>query len=430
MSEQKQLVEWETVKVRVKDLVPHVKNPKKWRKGGQEELDASLIKFGVAGGFRCNADLTLLDGHGRCEELVRMGYGECEISVSRAPWQLSEEEQAEALIRFGVHNRVFDFGELSGDLFKDLDLEEIGLKVEELPTFKKPKVLEAEEDDGPGALPDAGVTVRGDVWELVSVEKGLRHRVMCGSCTDSNSVSLLLGEELPEAIVTDPPYCSGGFQEAQRSSGSIGSGAKEKWGGKRPEIANDKLSTRGWAVLLKSAFALSQSHALYCFTDWRMWVHLFDLAESSGFQVKSMIIWDKKTPGMGMGWRAQHELVLYGTRTQVKFNNKLAVGNVVTCSRSGNPDHPTQKPVELIGVILKASDWANLIYDPFSGSGTTLIACEQLSRHCRGMELDEKYCDVIVRRWLTYMEKEGLEYEVLLNGSPAPERVAQLLEQK
>src|SRR5205807_4888415 len=131
----------------------------------------------------------------------------------------------------------------------------------------------------------------------------------------------------------DPPYCSGGFQEAGKAAGSIGSGgAKHMHGGKfEGGIANDKLSTRGYIALMKAMLGLCQAPMLYAFTDWRMWLNLFDVAESSGYAVRNMIVWDKGTPGMGVGWRTQHELVLFGAKSPVKFDNhKTAQGNVLS----------------------------------------------------------------------------------------------------
>ena len=112
-----------------------------------------------------------------------------------------------------------------------------------------------------------------------------------------------------------------------------------------------------------------------------------------------MIVWNKGTPGMGMGWRAQHEICLFAVRQTVKFDGHKAQGNVITCNRSGNEFHPTQKPVELIEKILEVSDMAGTVYDPFGGSGTTLIACEKLGRSALLCELSPDFCDVIVQRW-------------------------------
>lgn len=216
---------------------------------------------------------------------------------------------------------------------------------------------------------------------------------MCGDSTSKDNVLKLFDGKQPFCIVTDPPYCSGGFQESGKKSGSIGTRDNIM-------IANDTLSTRGYTALIKTVLENAGNVGIiYVFTDWRMWVNLFDTVEASGFGVRNMIVWNKGTPGMGVGWRSQHELCLMGSRSAQKFNPHKAQGNVITCQRTGNANHPTEKPVELIAKIIDVTDFAEIIYDPFGGSGSTLIACEQLKRTCYISELEPHYCDVILQRW-------------------------------
>lgn len=238
----------------------------------------------------------------------------------------------------------------------------------------------------------------------------LRRAAICGrldtigSCAEKATsvadVQRLIGEPQVDCILTDPPYCSGGFQESGKAAGSIGTeriGADGK--SYQPKIANDQLSTRGYQALLKAAIGIVESQLLYLFTDWRMWTYAFDIAESSGHRVRSMVVWDKGTPGMGVGWRAQHEIILLGTKQAVKFNGHKAQGNVIRSDRTGNPLHPTQKPVDLLQKILGVSDMVRTVYDPFAGSGSILMACEAERRRCFSMELEPAFVDVIVKRW-------------------------------
>ena len=247
-------------------------------------------------------------------------------------------------------------------------------------------------DDVP-APPKTPVTAYGDLWLLG------KHRVLCGDSTSPQDVQRLLQGVKPDAILSDPPYCSGGFQEAGRSQGSIGTDARIK-----PKIANDTLSTRGYQSLIRSVIEQAKAPLLYLFTDWRMWVNLFDVVEASGYGVRNMVVWDKGSPGMGMGWRTQHELVMFAAAASVKFDNHKAQGNVIATKRTGNDLHPTQKPVELLERILDVTDMARTIYDPFGGSGSTLVACQNLGRTAYLVELDPNYVDVICRR---YQEQTG-----------------------
>lgn len=232
---------------------------------------------------------------------------------------------------------------------------------------------------------------------------------MCGDSTQPTHVDRLFSGGQPDCVLTDPPYCSGGFQEAGKAAGSIGSdGAKHKKGGRFVGgIANDKLSTRGYLALMKDVLGLCQAPILYAFTDWRMWINLFDVAESSGYGVRNMVVWDKGTPGMGRGWRTQHELILFGAKSTVGFDNHKAQGNVLAAKRTGNLLHPTQKPVEILSAILNVTDMARGIYDPFGGSGSTLIACEQGGQTAYLMELSPGFVDATVKRWQSFAGAEA-----------------------
>lgn len=224
-----------------------------------------------------------------------------------------------------------------------------------------------------------------------------RHRVLCGDCTRPEDRALLLDGNKPEILLTDPPYCSGGSKESQKSTGSIGT---ERKNGKAPKIANDILSTRGYQNLIRGALTDIPCLYAYIFTDWRMWVYLFDLVEAAGFGVKSEIVWDKGTPGMGVGWRSQHELILFGAKAATHFDGHKGYGNVLSISRSGNELHPTQKPVELLEKLVDNTDFATGVYDPFGGSGTTLAACEAYGQPSYIMELTPAFTDVIVKRYI------------------------------
>lgn len=245
-------------------------------------------------------------------------------------------------------------------------------------------------NDAPPA-PDAPVSRVGDVWQLGP------HRVMCGSSSETRGNEFLSGVDL---VLTDPPYCSGGFQESDRFIGSVGTNRDHK------AIANDRLSTRGYQALMRSAVYQIDAPFFYVFTDWRMWSSLFDISESAGASVRSMIVWNKGTPGMGVGWRAQHELVMWSARLKPEYNpGDSGKGNVITLPRQRNDLHTTQKPIEIIDELLDGAEWCKTVADPFLGSGTTLIACEKRGIPCRGIELDPAYVDVIVERWQGFTGK-------------------------
>lgn len=227
-------------------------------------------------------------------------------------------------------------------------------------------------------------TERGQLWKIG------RHRVVCGDATRESEVGVLDLDQ--HMMVTDPPYCSGGFQEAGKAEGSVGTKGAER-------IANDQLSTRGYASLIRNVLAVGNPNLVHIFTDWRMWVNLFDVVESSGFGVRSMVAWDKMSPGMGRGWRSQHELIMVAAKASQPFDPKSSQGNVIQCKRTGNKWHATEKPVEVLETVISvAGDIYPIVYDPFLGSGSTLIAAENQGRTCYGLELSPKYVAITCER--------------------------------
>jgi DNA modification methylase len=193
-----------------------------------------------------------------------------------------------------------------------------------------------------------------------------------------------------DAVVTDPPYSSGGFQEAGKSGGSIGTRSDEV-------IGLDNLSTRGYQRLLREILnPLRGTDEAYVFTDWKMWQHTCDALEDSGFRVRNMLVWDKLQMGMGLPWRNQHELIAFGKKRPAK-NITGKHGNVLGCPRSGNPNHPTEKPVGIMSVLIENS-LAQTILDPFMGSGTTGVAAVQMGRSFIGIEREPKYFDIACKR--------------------------------
>lgn len=395
--------------VPIVDLRRHPKNSRTHPRAQVRLIAASLLEYGWTFPMLRDEEGVILAGHGRldaAELLVEEGhprFAEAPVCTARG-WSdaqkrayiIADNKIAQAA---GWDPAILasELQELSG---AGIDLDTLG--------FGKVKLRKAmgrgagdtgaDPDDVPD-VPAAPVTRPGDVWFMGS------HRLMCGDSTIAAHVDKLLGGVRPVAMLTDPPYCSGGFQEAGRASGSIGARQVKKGKAHAGGIANDKLSTRGYLALLKGVFGLAPVEMAYVFTDWRMWTNLYDVAESSGFGVRSMIVWDKGHPGMGRGWRMQHELVLFGAKVPVAFSPAAAQGNVISSSRTGNLLHPTQKPVDLLAKILAVTSMAATVYDPFTGSGSTFIACQMEGRACYGLELAPAFVDVTVRRWQEFTQQ-------------------------
>lgn len=391
--------------VDVAKLVPNPKNPNQ-HPDSQIQLLGRIIR---QTGWRQPITVSkrsgfIVKGHGRLAAALLEGVKEAPVDYQN--YTTEAEEYADLV----ADNRIAELAEtdskLLADILADIDTGEIPVELTGYTEDEVANLVTAlsealhndltEPDEIPDTPePDQVITQKGDLWILG------RHRVVCGSSANTADMALLLDGAHPEILLTDPPYCSGGFQESGRSSGSIGTKRHDKDGKEiAVTIANDTLSTRGYQSLMREVLQNFDGLVTYIFTDWRMWVYLFDIVESAGLSVKNMIVWNKKSPGMGMGWRAQHELVMFAHRTKPKWDNHKGYGNVLEATRSGNELHPTQKPVEILEKLLDNTQWAEGVLDTFGGSGTTLIAAESAGVPSYVMEMEPGFVDVIVRRYI------------------------------
>ena len=290
--------------VPIKELRENPLNPNK-HPDDQIRALAAIIK---ATGWRQPITVStrsglIVKGHGR---LAVAKYGKFkEAPVDYQNYASEEEELADLM----ADNRIAELAEIDSvklaEAFEAVDTGAIPFEMtgyeesfyQELATALCEADHDKEEADDDTVLPppEEPVSKLGDVWILG------RHRLMCGNSTNTKDREELLAGAEPELMLTDPPYCSGGHQESGKSTGSIGTVRKGQTDA--PKIANDILSTRGYIKLLTAAFEGITPLFAYVFTDWRMWIYLYDIIEKSGFGVRSMIVWDKETPGMGVGWR-------------------------------------------------------------------------------------------------------------------------------
>ena len=371
------------------------KNPRQWT---QNDIDRTVASIQEDPDFLEDRPLLLVPGPKDGQYIVFAGNlrftASKKLDLPKVPavvyYPDTDEERLTVKRRAMKDNGTFGAWDMDAlaNQWDDLPLVDWGVPAwDPEPLDEKPEGKAEEDGFNPDEQEIPARCSPGDIWKLG------QHRLMCGDSTNEAAVLKLYDGGQPFAIVTDPPYCSGGFQESGKRSGSIGTRDNIM-------IANDTLSTRGYIALIKRVLECAGKCSMaYVFTDWRMFVNLFETMELSGYGVRNMIVWDKGTPGMGIGWRSQHEICVFASRSAQPFNPHLAQGNVIQCPRTGNVNHPTEKPVELIGKILRVTDMATEVYDPFGGSGTTLIAAEQLGRKCYMMELEPHYCDVILARW-------------------------------
>ena len=353
-----------------------------------EAIKASLRRFGQQKPIVVDSSNVVRAGNGTLAAATALGWDS--INVVQTDLQGSEATAYAIADNRTAELAEWDESVLAASLSSLADVDETWLsdlqfsekELAELVASTQEQEIIEDEVPEPPANP---VTQPGDVWLLG------RHRLLCGNATHAESCSKLLqNEKAVDIIFTDPPYSSGGFQESGKTSGSIGAR-----GG--VTIATDNLSTRGYLALMDSVLNnFAACHTAFVFCDWKMWTYNVDVVEAKGYRVRNMLVWDKMQMGMGMPFRNQHELCVYASKIAGKIGDGKTP-NVLQAARDRESKHATPKPVQLCVKMLNQSP-GEIVIDPFLGGGTTLVACEQISRTCFGLELDPTYCDVIVER--------------------------------
>jgi site-specific DNA-methyltransferase (adenine-specific) len=339
-----------------------------------------------------DSNMVVLGGNMRLKASIAAGLKEVDILIAD---QLTDEQKAEFIIKDNV-----GFGEWDWDLLAnewDVDaLTEWGL---ELP-FDNTPVLEAEEDDYEMPSEIQTNIVLGDLIEIG------QHRLLCGDSTDSDQVARLMDGEKADMCHTDPPY-----------NINYEGGSK-----KREKIANDKLEDFPkflYDVYTTISTALKNGGAIYVWHASSETHNFIQQFLNAGFLFKSYIVWNKNNSTFGRSdYHWKHEPCIYGwldgdSHSWYGDRKQTTVWDIERPSRSD--EHPTMKPIPLCSKpIENSSKVGDIVLDSFLGSGSTMVAAHQLNRKCYGMELDPKYCQVIVDR----MQKLEPTLEIKINGKP------------
>jgi len=216
---------------------------------------------------------------------------------------------------------------------------------------------------------------------------------------DSLEMLLTLNESVT-AIITDPPYCSGATESAKRGKRAAMTPESVT---ERPTIELDAMGSLGfdWVMrrwLLWARKVTKDGGHLACFIDWRMLPPLSTLVESAGWRWNNVIVWDKGYPGLGAGFRAQHEMVIMASNGSPEWQS-YDYGNVLKDMRLTQTEHPHQKPLGLLQkILLTCTKPGDVVLDPFMGSGSTLVAAKSIGRRAIGIDLSEKHCETAARR--------------------------------
>ena len=350
-------------------------------------------------------DMMVLGGNMRLKASKDAGLKEVWIEVAEG---LSEEQKKEFIVKDNV-----GFGECEWDMLANqwdsVQLAEWGLDVWENEDDKKPEAGLIEDDEIP-EVKESKVK-RGDIWQLG------KHRVMCGDSTSSDDVAKLMNGEKANMVFTDPPY-NVDFK-GQELSNTTKDGKKilnhKGANTKHETIKNDKLEDEEFILFIKEVLKNIKTYNkgawYFTFCDLKLDLLLLPLKEM-GFIWKSIIIWNKNQATLsGKDYKSRYEPIVYGSPNNSFYGERYKQEDVWEFQRTLKNDlHPTMKPIPLIENGIKNSSKLNMIVlDLFLGSGSTLIAAEKLNRKCYGMELDEKYCDVIIERWEQFTGQKAIK---------------------
>ncbi len=393
-------------KLPIESLIPAKYNPRKKLKPGDPEFEKiknSINEFGYVDPVIVNKDLTVIGGHQRISVLKTLGYTDIDCVVI----DLDKTKEKALNVALNKIGGLWDEN-LLADLLKDLEASDFDLKftgfdppeIDQL--FSKVHDKDVQEDDEfdlSKALEEASFVKRGDIWTVG------RHRLMCGDATNPEDVAKLTAGRKVNLVVTDLPY------------------GVSYTGGTGLTIKNDNLKGEEFYNFILAAFKnmaadnMATDASIYVFHADTEGLNFRKAFVEAGFHLSGVCIWKKNSLVLGRSpYNWIHEPILFGWLKGGK--HKWYTGRAETTvwnydKPKKNESHPTEKPIGLLAYPIKNSSQVNgIVMDTFLGSGSTMIACEQTDRICFGMDLDEKYASVALRRYVEFIgSDEGVFVE-------------------
>ncbi len=389
-------------KIKIADLVPASYNPRKALKPGDKEYEKikrSIQEFGYCEPVIVNSDMTIIGGHQRVTVLQDLGYDEIDCIV------IEIDKTKERALNIALNKITGEWNkELLADLIADLQDSDFDVtftgfdppEIEQLMNSVHDKDIVEDDFDIDAQLEKPTISHDGDLWLLGE------HRLVCGDSTLPETYDILMDGKKANLVVTDPPY----NVDYQGSAG---------------KIKNDKMAEEQFEKFLFAAFvnmeqSMMDDASIYVFHSDSHGLAFRRAFEDAGFYLSGCCIWKKNSLVLGRSpYQWLHEPVLFGWKKGGK-HNWYAGRKETTVWEYDKPKkndlHPTMKPINLIAYPIKNSSMSNcIVLDPFGGSGSTLIASDQLKRICYTVELDPKFVDVIVHR---YAEVTGAADKVFL----------------
>jgi DNA modification methylase len=390
---------------KIKDLKPNGNNPRTIQKAKLDKLKKSIKEFEQMLSLRpivIDEDNVVLGGNMRLQGLKKLGYKEIPDEWVQVAHGLTEAQKREFIIKDNV-----GFGEWDWDMLQaDWDLQELEDWGMDIPEFDEDIELEAQEDDYTEPEQMQVDVVEGDLIEFVC-EDGRVHRLLCGDSTNSDDVEKLMQGKKADMVLTDPPY-----------NVNYGHNNNPRYKKGDRSIKNDNMSGSNFKEFIKAVVSnikLFCDGVVYCFgaqgADGRIMFTVLD----ENLHNSGTIIWLKDRLVLGRSkYHNKYEPCWFGwNKSGDTFTHDRTLTNVFECKRPMKSElHPTMKPIELLEMPLKHNPKAKSVLDFFLGSGSTLVAAHQQKRTCYGLELDPKYCQVIIDR----MQKLDDTIKVKING--------------
>lgn len=402
-------MEWKTLSVDA--LHPAAYNPRKKLKAGDKEYEKiknSILEFGYVEPIIVNYDMTVIGGHQRLTVLKDLGYTEVQCVVVH----IEDEHKVKAL-NIALNKITGAWNEqLLADLLVDLQSVDFNTdltgfeapEIEQLFSKVHNKDIKEDDFDVEQELKNPPVSQKGDIWLLG------RHRVICGDSTLPETYTKLMEGRRANLVLTDPPY----NVNVEETAG---------------KIQNDNMPDEDFYKFLFAAFVnmeqnMENDASIYVFHADSKGLIFRQAFHDAGFYLSGCCIWKKNALVLGRSpYQWQHEPCLFGWKVGGKhqwYSDRKQTTIWEYDRPKSSKDHPTMKPVALMAYPIQNSCMSNcIVLDPFLGSGSTLIACEETGRICYGVELDEKFCDVIVKRYVEKTES-GDQVFVLRDGEKIP----------
>lgn len=381
--------------------VPYINNARKISQEAVDKVAASIKEFGWQQPIVVDKTNTIIVGHTRLKAARKLGLKDVPVQVANL-----NEHQVKAYRL--ADNRTGEYTDWDEELLsielkelldQDVDLDLTGFKDQEIQKILNNSLDEYEGLTDADSIADEipSISAKGDIFEL-----GV-HRIICGDATSPGDYQQLLQDNKADLLLTDPPYnvdYTGKTKDALK-------------------IKNDKFDDSHFNEFLTTSFNLSantikKGGSFYIFHADSEGYNFRSACRNADMIVKQCLIWNKDTMVMGrQDYHWQHEPILYGwiSGSSHRWYSDRKQTTVLNFARpKKSKEHPTMKPVSIIKYLINnSSKQEDIVFDPFLGSGSTLIACETTNRRCFGIELDPTYCDVIIKRWEDFTGNKAIK---------------------